>query len=402
MSVRPSSAADSGGATRRPGTTKRIMKLLRTVGLLLLALNAVLHASAPAALADDRTGRLPRIAIEEPVSGPAASELRAADLPVPVLARVSATLETDVALLDARLAQLASRKTPVWLAVTAPSAVEGVERWRTLLQGVLSRHGASLAIVEIDVGAADPKLAAYVLRLAATDVRAEREAIRVAVGGAGASGDTDLYNAELAPYLDLLVLPDGADLTAALARLARVDPGAQLAVTGLDAGPDGGQAVRRVIDSELRNPGNRHCAARVAPVERARARAPRAGPDCGADGRWRQRARCGRRKPGALDERPRRHQRRPPSPPVRRADVCHVSRLLERSVTRTAGAVADAAGGRCAGRAPPDRRHDASRWPATAAPRTAASPGRGCRWPRGRCWSTSARAPAKSSRSAAR
>ena len=80
------------------------MGILRT-GWRLFALAVALHVSARAAVADDRSGRLPRIAIEEPVSGPAASELRAADLPVPVIARVSATLETEVTQLDSRLAQ---------------------------------------------------------------------------------------------------------------------------------------------------------------------------------------------------------------------------------------------------------------------------------------------------------
>jgi hypothetical protein len=227
---------------------------LRSTGRLSLALGILLHVTAAVAIADDRSDRLPRIAIEEPVSGPPAPELqlRASDLPVPVLARVSASLELEAAALDARLTQYASRKTPVWLVVTAPSGVGGVDRWRALLQHVLAQHGSGISIVEIDVDASDPKLSAYVLRLAATDIRAERETIRVAVGGAGVSRPaSDFYSAELAPYLDLLVLPDGADLGAAEARLRGVDPGAQVAVAGMDAGATADQAVRRVIDSEL-------------------------------------------------------------------------------------------------------------------------------------------------------
>ncbi len=209
--------------------------------------------AAGIAQAQDRSDRLPRIAIDEPVSGPLAPELqlRGADLPVPVMARVTASLETDATSLDARLTQHASRKLPVWLAIAAPSAVGSVESWRTLLQGVLSKHAGGIAIVEIDLDTADAKLAAYVLRLAATDIRAEREAIRVGVAGASAARVADLYTAELAPYLDLLVLPEGADVSAAEALLHRVDPGAQIALTGLDVGTAPDRAARRVIDSEL-------------------------------------------------------------------------------------------------------------------------------------------------------
>ncbi len=204
----------------------------------LALLGALCLLAAGVAQAQDHSDRLPRIAIDEPVSGPLAPELqlRGADLPVPVMARVTATLETDATAVDARLTQHGSRKLPVWLAIAAPSAVGSVDSWRTLLQGVLSKHGDGIAIVEIDIDAVDAKLAAYALRQAATDIRAEREAIRVGVGGASAARVADLYTAELAPYLDLLVLPEGADVSAAEALLRRVDPGAQIALAGLDVG----------------------------------------------------------------------------------------------------------------------------------------------------------------------
>ncbi len=248
------------------------------MGRLSLALVGVLHLTTAVALAQARSDRLPRTAIEDPLSEPAASELqlRSADLPVPVLARVIGSLESDAQRLEARLTQHASRKIPVWLAITAPSAVEGVDRWRALLQNVLSRRGSGLAIVEIDVTTSDPKLAAYVLRQAATDIRAERETIRVGVGGpAAARAPADLYTIELAPYLDLLALPEGADVAAAEALLHRVDPGAQIAVVGMDVGSDADQATRRVIDSELETLGTDvtlhswHSSDRLAPALRA-------------------------------------------------------------------------------------------------------------------------------------
>jgi hypothetical protein len=213
----------------------------------LLSAIAIVLAVASLGYADDREGRLPRIAIDEPLSGPPAAELllRAPDLPVPVLARVSARLESEAAQLDARLAQHAARKIPVWLTIAAPSEPAAMDRWRAALQGVLSRHAGAMAIVEIQIDDADPRLAAYAVRLAATDVRAERETIRVAIGGSGAAA---AYTAELAPYLDLLVVSSDANLETADMQLQRVDPGARLAVSGMTAETNG---AARMVDSQI-------------------------------------------------------------------------------------------------------------------------------------------------------
>src|SRR4029079_16830838 len=170
----------------------------------------------------------------------------------PVMARVTAALDADGRALDARLTMYRERKRPVWLAVAAPMSVDAAEGWRALLAGVLSRHGDGLAVIEIDVDAQDAQLAAYVLRLAATEIRAARDDIRIAVGGPRLARTTDLYTADLAPYLDLLVLPDNADVDAAAGLLKRVDPGAQIALVDLDAGEAALTARRTVIDRELR------------------------------------------------------------------------------------------------------------------------------------------------------
>ncbi len=231
-----------------------MMGFLGSTRRLSLALVCLAHLTTAGTHAqDEREPRLPRIAIDELLSGPPAAELAAgaSPLPVPVLARVRARLESDLDALDARLNQHASRKTPVWLSVQAPSAVEGVERWRTVLQGVLSRHGRGIAVVEIEIQASDAKLAAYAVRLAATEIRAERDTIQVGLGGMGAEQAATIYTSDLAPYLDLLILPDGSDLGGAEGWLVRVDPGAQIGVTGMNAGASADRAVQRVIDSEI-------------------------------------------------------------------------------------------------------------------------------------------------------
>ena len=212
----------------------------------LFSTTSIVLALASVGYADDREERLPRIAIDEPVSGPPATELqlRASDLPVRVMARVSARLDYEVAQLDARLAQHASRKTPVWLAVAAPPDPSGMDRWRTTLQGVLARHRGTIAMLEVDVEA-DARVAAYAVRLAATDARAAYETIRVAIGGIGAAA---AYTADLAPYLDVLVVTPDADVETVDGQLQRVDPGARVAVSGMRADTDG---PGRMIDSEL-------------------------------------------------------------------------------------------------------------------------------------------------------
>jgi hypothetical protein len=208
------------------------------------------------AAAEDPAARLPRIAIEEPLSGSPAPELQlpSGDVPVRLLARVTASLDSGTDALESRLAEHAAHQVPVWLALQAPDRLEDVSRWQAALQQLLADHGDGLSIVEIRVDGVDPKLAAYVLRLAATEIRARREDIRIALGaGAAADDASTLYTSEMAPYLDMLVIPAMAAPDAAEALLHQVDPGAQVAVTGMRA--DDGDAVRRMLDTELESLG---------------------------------------------------------------------------------------------------------------------------------------------------
>ena len=254
-----------------------------------------------------RDQRLPRIAIDEPVSGPPAAELqlRAAELPVPVLARISARLDADAALLETRLAQHASRKTPVWLAV-AGALRHGRRRplaRRAAGAAVASRQRASRSSRSTSKPAI-ARLAAYAVRVAATDVRAARDTIQVAIGGPGAAA---AYTAELAPYVDLLAVASDADVTAAAAQLQRVDPGARIAVSGMAAGDD---ATRGRRTRRARTPRHRRRRPRVVAVPRALAPALRAlSPLAALLDERHQRARR-RRRPGSTLRagRPRRHR----------------------------------------------------------------------------------------------
>src|SRR5262245_11682360 len=91
----------------------------------------VLPASSQAQDRSARLASMPRLAVEETASGPAAAILtRAADLPVPVMARVTAALDADGRALDERLTTHRVRKRPVWLAIAVPATVDAVDGWR--------------------------------------------------------------------------------------------------------------------------------------------------------------------------------------------------------------------------------------------------------------------------------
>src|SRR5262249_59444760 len=135
-------------------------------------------------------------------------------------------------------AALGTRRLPVWLAVPAPDAQADVERWQSALRALIDRHGPSLAILEVTLDRQPSRLAAFVLQVAATEVRASHDAIRIAIGGAAMDDRArreDIYKSELAPYVDLLAVSDASD-RAISAWLHGVDPIASIVVAGSGAG----------------------------------------------------------------------------------------------------------------------------------------------------------------------
>jgi hypothetical protein len=197
----------------------------------------------------------PRIAIEDTLSGEPPRLLQQAPAhPVPVVARLVVAPGTPDSVLDARLAFYRERRMPVWLAVGLPASVEAVPAWRSRLGVVVRRFGDAITILELVAGAQDRDLVAFSVRIAATDVRAERESVRIALGGVRLrqpAARTELYTAELAPYVDLLAIPADGDLERAVADLQDHDPTARIVVTGNQPGAEPDRAVRRLIDSEL-------------------------------------------------------------------------------------------------------------------------------------------------------
>ena len=164
----------------------------------------------PAAAADAPAA--PRLAV---IDEPAGAALRVLDqagtLPFQVAVCVAGASPADPAL-DARLTALDKRRVPVWLvdrgagmpSRTSPS-------WQTALHALLEKHGDSLAILEVLVDRQPARLASFALEIAATEARANREAIRIAIGGpamADRARREEIYRPQLAPYVDLLDVPD--------------------------------------------------------------------------------------------------------------------------------------------------------------------------------------------------
>jgi hypothetical protein len=227
----------------------------RTAAFALVVAAACMIPIAALRAQEQEVAPLPRIAVDEPISEATPAIDSAVPLPFAYVVRLAGAVDDPA--LEERVAAHVARKAPVWLAVTAPVALDAVEPWRLALQGLLTRHRDGIAILEIEVGARS-QLATFAISLASTEVRSARDSIRVALNGAQLSAPgalAALYTPELAPYVDLLVLAAGADLAAASAHLLEVDPDARLAILAGDAGGEPDTVARRLVDSQLETVG---------------------------------------------------------------------------------------------------------------------------------------------------
>jgi hypothetical protein len=207
--------------------------------------------------------RSPRIAIRDDRAGAALAVLdRAGALPFPVAVQVEAPSAEPDAELSRTLDAFTDRRVPIWLSVPAPSRIEDAEAWRTSLRRMLERHGRSLAILEVVIDDQPAAVAAFSARVASTEVRAAFDSIRVALGGRRMTNVADreaIYTADVAPYVDLLVLPEDA-IDRARPWLSRTDPAAALIVSAGNDRAAGDAAAaddirRRLLDAVLQYAG---------------------------------------------------------------------------------------------------------------------------------------------------
>jgi hypothetical protein len=179
---------------------------------------------------------LPRIAFEDSAEvDPARLHQASADISLPVAVRVQAPAGADaVPGFGEKLASYRRSGVPLWLTFRAPASAQEAEAWRQRLALLLQEHSEGVAIVEIDVSREQAPWGVFAVKLAATEARSARSAIRIALGGSlvdDAAALASVYTEDLAPYIDLLVVPDTGAASARQVQ-ASVDPRATLAVTG--------------------------------------------------------------------------------------------------------------------------------------------------------------------------
>jgi hypothetical protein len=219
---------------------------MKLPGILALAMG--LCATAARAQPQPQPPPLPRVAIED-----TGAPLDIGSPPFPVIIRIVADAIDRT--LDERLARYADRKLPLWISITGPATLDAAEPWRVALHGLLARHAARIAILEIAPGP-EPKLATFAMRLAATEARSARNEIEIALApAAGSSGDVlrQFYTSDLAPYVDLLTPPlaAGNDRASVLAHLSKIDPDARLAMVGGDLSASADEAARQLLETQL-------------------------------------------------------------------------------------------------------------------------------------------------------
>ena len=220
----------------------------------IVAVTCVLGALVPSAAAQPSPQpTLPRVALDE--IQPSSNRAIEAAHPFPIAIRVDGANLDRFA--DSLSAMYGNQKVSWWVAITGPSSVDDVERWRLALQGLLQRHGARISILEIDPGS-DLRLAAFVMRIATTDIRSARDGIRVAMTVPSAAASEwlgKLYTRDLAPYVDLVSVPRSVDPAAVSAHLRTVDPDARIALRLGEAGDRPDAAARQMIESQLETVG---------------------------------------------------------------------------------------------------------------------------------------------------
>lgn len=220
------------------GAGRHVFRVLVLIALLMVTTGRVGSAQESPQIAP--------IVVNDSEAYPADSLLKTlGPLPFDVAARVAAGRAS-------RLDALAASNIAAWVVLDMPARLDDVEPWRQSLQSLLGRIASHVTAVEIDVAEQPADLATFAIRLASTEVRALTSA-RIALGGERmrtASSRAGIYMPELAPYVDLVVVPAG-EAEEAGTFLARVDPGARVAAV-LAEGPPGSTALASVMSSLLR------------------------------------------------------------------------------------------------------------------------------------------------------
>ncbi len=187
----------------------------------MIALSGLLAAAEPS---------LPRVALQGPLDPAVVSRFMSAldRRPIGVAIRLDLELSetTPPADMEARLAAYEALGVQLWPVVEAPPDQAEADRWRPLLQRWLARHRGHVTVLEMRV--ADQPLAAvrFAIQAAATDLQVGGAAGRLAIGGPVVSSGrlTNLIDATVAPYVDLIAAPAPDVAGQALAAVQPIAP----------------------------------------------------------------------------------------------------------------------------------------------------------------------------------
>ncbi len=210
--------------------------------IVVLAVAALVMTARPARARQDASPSLPRLVFDvdgTPMAPPPVP-------PAAVKVTVTASAPDDIA---ARVAATAGW--PVWLVLTGIDATDvDAAAWPARVQAILAQV-PTLAAVQLQADAVDPRRAAFLIKLTAAEVRARGASIPIVLGGEATSPSRReaVVTADVAPSIDAIAVPPGSDVVAAAAWLAGSDPGAALVDVWTDV--PGTAAATTFVASEL-------------------------------------------------------------------------------------------------------------------------------------------------------
>jgi hypothetical protein len=229
--------------------------------LLILCIARLASAQAPQAplirlaVDDDAQGAAVRLLDEASASVRLKPDTTYAPPAVAIAVRLFMADPSDPSV-EARVTALEQRRIPLWLAVTVPSTAPEVDAWRRALQALVGRRTSTLSVLEVVIDRQPGSVAVFATQVAATEARAKREGVRIALGGPAMADSTrraEIFTASLSPYVDLLVV--GGDRAGEAASWLRgIDPLAKVAIAG-DPRPPPSDPSRRLVDDVLEDLG---------------------------------------------------------------------------------------------------------------------------------------------------
>ena len=138
-----------------------------------------------------------------------------------------------------------------WLTLTDLDAADlDVAAWPERWRGVVASL-PTLAAVELQVDGRDARRAAFLLKLAATEVRAARPDVPIVLGGAAVARLDDVLTPDVRPSIDGVVVTEGTEPGPSWTWLNQHDPGAVVFEMGGALPEAPGAAARTFLQGEL-------------------------------------------------------------------------------------------------------------------------------------------------------